>query len=95
MKLCPAWVAPNLLTLVGFICCVGHFLLLTIYDYDFTAGTAPPDIRKSSIHLVYDMDQRRTQEGAMVVQPPPPWINEIYGFQGFFQATKGDHPQSE
>ncbi|XP_023343041.1 ethanolaminephosphotransferase 1 isoform X2 [Eurytemora carolleeae] len=44
VKLCPAWVAPNLLTLVGFICCVGHFLLLTIYDYDFTAGTAPPDI---------------------------------------------------
>ena len=48
--MCPKWVAPNLLTLVGFICCVGHFLLLTVYDYDFSAGTAPPDIRQPSIH---------------------------------------------
>ena len=39
MKLCPLWVAPNLLTLVGFLCCVAHFLLLTVYDYDFTAAT--------------------------------------------------------
>eukprot|EP00088_Acartia_fossae_P044104 TRINITY_DN4674_c0_g3_i1.p1 TRINITY_DN4674_c0_g3~~TRINITY_DN4674_c0_g3_i1.p1 ORF type:complete len:441 (-),score=61.47 TRINITY_DN4674_c0_g3_i1:253-1575(-) len=46
VKLCPLWVAPNLLTLVGFLFCVGHFLLLTIYDYDFRSGTAPPDISK-------------------------------------------------
>jgi len=46
VKLCPRWVAPNLLTLVGFMCCVGHFLLLTVYDYDFKAGTSPPDISK-------------------------------------------------
>jgi len=39
VKLCPLWVAPNLLTLVGFLCCVAHFLLLTVYDYDFTAAT--------------------------------------------------------
>jgi len=46
VKICPMWVAPNLLTLVGFMFCVGHFLLLTIYDYDYRAGTAPPDISK-------------------------------------------------
>jgi len=40
VKICPRWVAPNLLTLVGFICCVGHYVMLTIYDYDFTAGVA-------------------------------------------------------
>ena len=28
VKLCPIWVAPNLLTFVGFICCFGHFGLL-------------------------------------------------------------------
>jgi len=44
VKLCPMWVAPNLLTLVGFLCCIGHFGLLTIYDYDYTSGTAPSNI---------------------------------------------------
>ena len=37
--LCPTWVAPNLLTLVGFICCIGHYLIPAYYDYDFTAST--------------------------------------------------------
>lgn len=37
--LCPTWVAPNLLTLVGFLACIGHYLLPTIYDYDFTASS--------------------------------------------------------
>ena len=52
--------APNLLTLVGFLCCVGHWGLGSIYDYDFRyecplaftpilpcpprAGTAPPEV---------------------------------------------------
>jgi len=44
VKLCPRWVAPNLLTLVGFLCCIGHWLLLAIWDYDFRAGTAPPSV---------------------------------------------------
>ena len=39
VKLCPRWVAPNLLTFVGFICCFGHFGLLALYDYNFTAAT--------------------------------------------------------
>ncbi|CAB4068545.1 EPT1 [Lepeophtheirus salmonis] len=34
-KLCPKWIAPNLLTLSGFICCVAHYLVLSYYDYDF------------------------------------------------------------
>jgi len=44
VKLCPRWVAPNLLTFVGFLCCVGHFGLLALYDYDFRSATAPPGV---------------------------------------------------
>jgi len=44
VKICPLWVAPNLLTFVGFLCCIGHFGLLALYDYDFRSGTAPPDV---------------------------------------------------
>lgn len=44
VKLCPLWVAPNLLTFVGFLCCVGHFGLLAIYDYNFKSATAPPSV---------------------------------------------------
>jgi len=44
VKLCPRWVAPNLLTFVGFLCCVGHFGLLAWYDYDYRAATAPPEV---------------------------------------------------
>jgi len=39
VKLCPRWVAPNLLTLVGFLFCFGHFGLLALYDYDFRSAT--------------------------------------------------------
>lgn len=42
MKLCPRWVAPNLLTLVGFLFCFGHFGLLALYDYDFRSATYTP-----------------------------------------------------
>ena len=38
VKFCPIWLAPNLLTFIGFMCCVAHFLLPTILDYDFTAS---------------------------------------------------------
>lgn len=37
----PAWVAPNLITFVGFLFLVADFLLLTIYDYGFYASTTP------------------------------------------------------
>jgi len=46
VKLCPMWVAPNLLTLVGFLCCVGHYGLLALMDYDYRAGTAPPEVSR-------------------------------------------------
>ena len=42
VKLCPRWVAPNLLTLVGFLFCFGHFGLLALYDYDFRSATYTP-----------------------------------------------------
>ena len=64
LQLCPLWVAPNLLTLVGFICCIGHWGLLAITDYDFRwffdndpiscssllqrSGTAPPEVSGTS-----------------------------------------------
>lgn len=41
VKLCPRWVAPNLLTLVGFICCVGHNALTAVYDYNYDANCLP------------------------------------------------------
>ena len=43
VKLCPLWIAPNLLTFVGFICCIGHNLLTAIWDYDFTASDINSD----------------------------------------------------
>ena len=36
---CPKWIAPNLLTFVGFLCCFLHYLLPALYDYNFTAST--------------------------------------------------------
>ena len=39
---CPKWIAPNLLTFTGFLCCVLHYLLPALYDYDFTASTLHP-----------------------------------------------------
>ena len=43
VEYCPTGIAPNLLTLVGFICCVGHYLIPAAYDYDFTASTLNSD----------------------------------------------------
>ena len=49
VKLCPRWVAPNLLTFVGFIFCFGHFGLLALYDYDFSAATYPAKSGQNSV----------------------------------------------
>lgn len=38
-QICPRRVAPNLLTLAGFLLTVVNFLLLTVYDYHFVAST--------------------------------------------------------
>lgn len=37
----PNWIAPNLLTFAGFVCMVIDFVLLSYYDYDFTAAEKP------------------------------------------------------
>lgn len=41
--LCPRWIAPNLLTLVGFLCCVASYALPAYYDpkYHSDARYAP------------------------------------------------------
>ncbi|XP_026332768.1 ethanolaminephosphotransferase 1-like [Hyposmocoma kahamanoa] len=41
VKFIPNWIAPNLLTFAGFMCMVIDALLLSYYDYDFTASGKP------------------------------------------------------
>ncbi|XP_026750503.2 ethanolaminephosphotransferase 1-like [Galleria mellonella] len=41
VELVPRWVAPNVLTFAGFLLTVLDFLLLSYYDYDYYAATAP------------------------------------------------------
>nr|XP_022915245.1 ethanolaminephosphotransferase 1 [Onthophagus taurus] len=36
--ICPKWIAPNLLTFLGFLFTVATFLLLSYYDYEFYAS---------------------------------------------------------
>lgn len=40
MQLVPRWVAPNVLTFSGFLLTVLDFILLSYYDYDYTAASA-------------------------------------------------------
>lgn len=40
IRICPLWIAPNLLTFVGFLCCVAHNLLPAVFDYNFRSGSA-------------------------------------------------------
>ncbi|XP_037090756.1 ethanolaminephosphotransferase 1-like [Pollicipes pollicipes] len=39
VKICPRNVAPNLLTLTGFLLTVANFVMLTVYDYYFVASS--------------------------------------------------------
>ncbi|CAH0596895.1 unnamed protein product [Chrysodeixis includens] len=41
VELVPKWVAPNVLTFGGFLLIVFNFLLLSYYDYDYTAASTP------------------------------------------------------
>ncbi|XP_059055854.1 ethanolaminephosphotransferase 1-like [Achroia grisella] len=41
VELVPRWVAPNVLTFAGFLLTVLDFLLLSYYDYDYYAASAP------------------------------------------------------
>jgi len=38
VKVCPIWIAPNVLTFVGFLFTVANFVLLSIYDFHFKAA---------------------------------------------------------
>ncbi len=38
----PKWLAPNLMTFIGFVCCFLHYLIPTALDYDFTASVKVP-----------------------------------------------------
>ncbi|KAJ9582705.1 hypothetical protein L9F63_022946, partial [Diploptera punctata] len=74
---CPKWIAPNLLTFVGFLFTVLNFLMFTYYDYDFYASSDVPEVAPVprwvwgvaaiSIFLAYTLDgidgkqARRTQ----------------------------------
>lgn len=44
VKLCPLWIAPNLLTFIGFLCCIGHFLIPAFYDYNYEANSLNNDV---------------------------------------------------
>ncbi|XP_013191871.1 ethanolaminephosphotransferase 1 [Amyelois transitella] len=41
VKFIPKWIAPNLLTFLGFVCMVVDVILLWIYDYGYTASGGP------------------------------------------------------
>jgi len=40
VKICPMWLAPNLLTFVGFLFTVANWVLLTYYDYYYFASSS-------------------------------------------------------
>ncbi|MPC12589.1 Ethanolaminephosphotransferase 1 [Portunus trituberculatus] len=42
VKICPRWIAPNVLTFIGFLFTVANFVLLTIYDYSYYASSKEP-----------------------------------------------------
>ncbi|KPJ00732.1 Ethanolaminephosphotransferase 1 [Papilio xuthus] len=50
VELVPRWVAPNVLTFVGFLLTVLDFVLLSYYDYDYSAAS-------TSVHNMTSPDQ--------------------------------------
>lgn len=42
VQICPRWIAPNVLTFVGFLFTVANFVLLTFYDYSYYASSDEP-----------------------------------------------------
>nr|XP_056710899.1 ethanolaminephosphotransferase 1-like [Euleptes europaea] len=42
VKIVPLWIAPNLLTLTGFLMILIHCFILSIYDWDYTASGSSP-----------------------------------------------------
>ncbi|XP_028034335.1 ethanolaminephosphotransferase 1 [Bombyx mandarina] len=67
VQFCPVWVAPNLLTFMGFLLTVLNFLLFSYYDYGFyaltgdnaTKGRIPPWVWAASavnLFVAYTLD---------------------------------------
>ncbi|XP_076055539.1 ethanolaminephosphotransferase 1-like [Oratosquilla oratoria] len=46
VQICPKWVAPNVLTFVGFLFTVANFMLLSIYDYYFFSSSDDPAVKQ-------------------------------------------------
>ncbi|XP_077208570.1 ethanolaminephosphotransferase 1-like isoform X2 [Paroedura picta] len=44
VQMVPLWIAPNLLTLTGFLMILIHYLILSIYDWDYTASGSSPGL---------------------------------------------------
>ncbi|KAH9281122.1 Ethanolaminephosphotransferase 1 [Echinococcus granulosus] len=44
VQYCPRWVAPNMLTIIGFGLTVSNFLMLTFYDWDFKSPYHTPRV---------------------------------------------------
>lgn len=43
VRIFPMWLAPNLITFIGFLMTVNNFFLFLFYDYGFNAATHNPD----------------------------------------------------
>ncbi|KAI9586348.1 ethanolaminephosphotransferase 1 [Glossina fuscipes] len=64
VKLLPKWLAPNIITFIGFLLTVVNFLLIAYYDWDFTAAnneenTIPSwvwSVAAVNILLYYNLD---------------------------------------
>uniref|UniRef100_H9GC00 Ethanolaminephosphotransferase 1 n=1 Tax=Anolis carolinensis TaxID=28377 RepID=H9GC00_ANOCA len=44
VKIVPLWIAPNLLTFVGFLMILINFFILSFYDWDYTASASSPGL---------------------------------------------------
>lgn len=49
VKLLPMWLAPNLLTFVGWLLLMANFWLLAFYDWDYHTSTSDRDIQRQPI----------------------------------------------
>ncbi len=48
-QLLPMWLAPNLLTFVGWLLLMANFWLLAFYDWDYHTSTSDRDIQRQPI----------------------------------------------
>lgn len=48
----PRWMAPNLITFMGFLLTIANFLLIGFYDYDFTAANSTQQVIPTWVWIV-------------------------------------------